>query len=222
MPDKPDFNAGVGKHFLKSGQSEIGPRDWHCIAMWAWGVHRAVDYLITDPDIDPKRIASVGHSRLGKTVLLATAFDDRIAMTIPLQAGCGGTAPSRGKVGESVKQINDRFPHWFNGEFKKFNTEPERLPFDQHGLVALCAPRPVLFPNASDDQWANPSGQFEVLKAANSVYKLLNAGGLESTAEPPINTLVDSKLGYWVRPGKHSMTPADWKIFHEFADKHLK
>jgi hypothetical protein len=68
--------------------------------------------------------------------LVAAAFDDRIALAIPHQAGCGGTAPSRGKVGESVRQINDRFPHWFCGNFKAFNDAPGRLPFDQHLLVA--------------------------------------------------------------------------------------
>ena len=105
----------------------------------------------------------VGHSRLGKTALLAGAFDERIALVIPHQAGCGGSAPSRGKVGESVKQINNGFPHWFNGAFKEFNDQPDRLPFDQNCLVALVAPRPVLFSNAVEDTWANPEGQFEVL-----------------------------------------------------------
>ena len=98
----------------------------------------------------------VGHSRLGKTALLAAAFDERIALVIPHQAGCGGTAPSRGKVGESVKQINTSFPHWFDGTFKEFNDQPDRLPFDQNCLVALVAPRPVLFSNAVEDTWANP------------------------------------------------------------------
>src|SRR5207237_1250783 len=112
--------------------------------MWSAGrVHRVVDFLGQDKAIDPHRIAVVGHSRLGKTALLAGAFDDRIALVIPLQAGCGGTAPSRGTVGESVKQINEHFPHWFDTTFKSFNDEPQRLPFDQHCLIALCAPRPV-------------------------------------------------------------------------------
>ncbi|MBM3882036.1 MAG: acetylxylan esterase [Verrucomicrobia bacterium] len=194
------------------------PRDRGTIAAWAWGFSRCVDYLVTDSDLHPRRIAVVGHSRNGKTALLAAAFDERIALSIPLQAGCGGTAPSRGKVGESVKQINDRFPHWFNGAFKDFNDRPDRLPFDQHGLVALVAPRPVLFANAVEDQWANPAGQFDILKAADPVYRFLEAGGLEAQTMPPTNRLVSSTLGYFIRPGKHSMRPVDWQAFLDFAD----
>jgi len=140
---------------------------------------------------------------------------------IPLQAGCGGTAPSRGKIGESVKQINDRFPHWFNSQFKKFNEQPERLPFDQHSLIALCAPRPVLLSNAVEDTWANPAGQFEMLQAADPVYRLLGTDGLGAQQAPQTGKLLDSTLGYYIRPGKHSMTKEDWKIFLDFADKHF-
>ena len=220
-PDKPEFTDGVHPFYLKPGQTQHGLHDWGTIAAWAWGLSRAVDYLITDRDIDSKRIAVVGHSRNGKATLLAAAFDTRIALAVPLQAGCGGTAPSRGKIGESVKQINEHFPHWFADEFKKFNEQPERLPFDQHCLVALCAPRPVLLANAIEDTWANPEGQFEMLKAADPVYRLLNAGGLEAKQMPPPGKLIDSSLGYYIRPGKHSMTKDDWKIFLDFADKHF-
>src|ERR671925_526907 len=100
-------------------------------------------------------------------------------------------APSRGKVGESVKQINYGFPHWFNSRFKEFNDHPDRLPFDQHCLVALVAPRPVLLTNAVEDTWANPQGQFEVLRAADPVYRLLGAGGLEAKRPPEPGKLSD-------------------------------
>ena len=182
---------------------------------------RAIDFLATDKDIDSKRIAVFGHSRLGKTALLAAAFDDRIALAIPHQAGCGGTAPSRGKVGESVKRINDHFPHWFCGEFKEFNDRPERLPFDQHCLAALVAPRPLLFSNAVEDTWANPHGQFEMLQAAAPVYRLLEAGDFREQDFPPPERLVGDKLAFYIRPGRHSTTRQDWKIFLEFADRHF-
>jgi hypothetical protein len=219
-PDRPDVREGIQPHLRKKGKRP-GPHDWATIAAWAWGLQRAVDYLVTDPDIDAGRIIIVGHSRLGKTALLAAAFDERVAMAIPLQAGCGGTSPSRGKVGESVKQINDRFPHWFNGAFKEFNGRPERLPFDQHCLIALMAPRPVLLSNAVEDTWANPDGQFEMLRAADPVYRLLGAGGLKSRKMPEVGKLSAGTLGYYIREGKHSMTRQDWQIFADYADRHL-
>ena len=219
-PDRAGSSAGsIQPYFRRKGETP-GPHDWGTIAAWAWGLHRAVDYVVTDGDLDKKRIAVVGHSRLGKSALLAAAFDDRIALAIPHQAGCGGTAPSRGHVGESVKQINDRFPYWFDDTFKEFNNQPERLPFDQNCLVARMAPRPVLFTNAVEDTWANPAGQLEVLRAADPVYRFLQAGGLEAKQMPEPGQLIDSTLGYHIRPGGHAMTPEDWKVFLAFADKH--
>ncbi len=220
-PDRTDVREGIQPLFLAKG-AKPGPHDWGTIAAWAWGIQRAVDYLVTDKDLDRERIAVVGHSRLGKTALLAAAFDERIALAIPHQAGCGGTAPSRGKVGESVRQINTAFPHWFNATFKEFNDRVDRLPFDQHCLVALAAPRPVLFSNAAEDTWANPAGQFEVLRAADPVYRFLGAGGLEAKEVPEFGKLSAGRLGYFIRPGKHSMNREDWKAFLDFADRHLE
>jgi hypothetical protein len=223
-PDRKDERGGI-RPFLPKG-------DTATIAAWAWGISRVVDYLVTLAEIDAKKIAVVGHSRLGKTALLAAAFDERIALAIPHQAGCGGTAPSRTSdpKAESVKRINTAFPHWFNAEFKKFNDQTERLPFDQNCLVALVAPRPVLFSNAAKDLWANPEGQFVVLKAANPVYRLLGAGGLElvpasaleAKPKPFSEVLSAGTLGYYIRPGAHSMTKGDWKVFLDYADRHLK
>ena len=219
---EPDYDgARDGIRACWSKARKRGPNDCATIGAWAWGLHRGVDYLITDKDIDKNRIAVVGHSRLGKTALLAAALDDRIALAIPHQAGCGGTAPSRGKVGESVQQINKSFPHWFNAVFKEFNDRPDRLPFDQHCLVALVAPRPVLFTNAVEDTWANPDGQFEVLQAADPVYRFLGVEGLKAKRMPEPGKLVASRLGYYIRTGKHSMTTADWKVFLDFADRHF-
>jgi hypothetical protein len=220
--DRADVSDGVYAWLARRAGQASPTRDRGSIAAWAWGFHRCVDYLVQDRDVDPKRVAVVGHSRNGKTALLAAAFDDRIALCIPHQAGCGGTAPSRGTIGETVKQINDRFPHWFNAAFKQFNDHPERLPFDQHELVALVAPRPILLSNALEDQWANPSGQFEVLRAAEPVYRLLKAGGLESPTPPALNQLSAGRLGYFIRPGKHSMTRDDWRMFLDFADAHWR
>lgn len=220
--DTPSFADGIMMELLPGGPMKS--HDAGAIAEWAWGYHRVVDFLVDhqSKNVDVHRIAAVGHSRNGKTTLLAAALDERIAMAIPHQAGCGGTAPSRGKIGESVKQINDRFPHWFCDEFTKFNDATDRLPFDQHCLIALMAPRPVLLSNAQEDQWANPSGQFDLLLAADPVYKLLGSEGLAADASPDMGKLTKSPLGFFLRGGKHSMNREDWGAFLDFADAYFK
>lgn len=168
---------------------------------------------------------------------MAAAFDERIALAIPHQAGCGGSAPSRARIAigkaydtldttqtrppETVANINDAFPHWFKARFKEFNSAPERLPFDQNCLVALCAPRPVLFTNGRADLWINPAGQFEVLRAAAPVYRLLGAGDFNAEELPPDGHLIGDGLDYYLRPGGHSLLQEDWKVFLDFADQHL-
>jgi dienelactone hydrolase len=231
--DRKDVSDGIYEWLAGDDAAKNNPTNRGSIAAWAWGFHRCVDYLVSDRDVDAKRIAAVGHSRNGKTALLAAAFDERIALSIPHQAGCGGTAPNRvapalaapqgnGRpTAETIKVINGNFPHWFNGEFKQFNDTPDKLPFDQHELVALCAPRPVLFSNAQDDEWANPSQQFEVLQAADPVYRFLGVEGLAAKQMPPQHQLVDSRLGYYIREGKHAMTADDWEVFMKFADRHF-
>ena len=234
VPDDKEAAEIMLQNFRPSGSTERSPTDTATIAAWAWCLQRAVDYLITDPAIDAKRIALVGHSRNGKTAVLAAAFDPRIALVIPSQAGCGGTAPCRvsaelaalGPNGrptvETVRQINTSFPHWFCGNFKAFNEEPAKLPFDQHELIALCAPRPVLLSCATEDVWANPHGQFEMLRAADPVYKLVAGDGLGSNEMPEVSKLLPSRLGYYIRPGKHSMTREDWAVWLGYADKWMK
>ncbi len=219
-PDRPRSDEGIQRYFAPSGAAPE-PRAWGTLRAWAWALSRAVDYLETDAWVGRAPIAVVGHSRLGKAAMVAAAFDERIALGVVLQAGCGGSAPSRTSVGESVRQINDGFPHWFSAEFAKFNAEPARLPFDQHCLAALVAPRPLLFANAELDTWANPAGQFEVLRAAQPVYELLGAGGLETQRMPAAGELSAGRLGYFLRAGTHSMTATDWGAFLDFADRHL-
>ncbi len=212
------LDMGVFPHYREPGQAKRGPHDWGAIAAWAWGLSRSIDYLTTDRDIDPDKIAVMGWSRQGKAALVASAFDERIALVIPHQAGCGGSAPSRSKVGESVQRINNGNPHWFAPQFKSFNEQPEKLPFDQNALVALVAPRAVLFTNGVGDTGANPEGQFQVLQAAEPVYRLLGARGLDAPRMPEVNTLVASPLGFHIRPGTHSIGREDWVVFLRYAD----
>jgi len=226
FPDKPDFNDGVFPKFHPAMPGQKSPGDTGCgaVAMWAWGLHRMIDYLVTRSELDASRIAVTGHSRLGKTALLAAAFDDRVALAIPHQAGCGGTGPSRSKnpKAESVKRINTSFPHWFDDHFKKFNDDVDRLPFDQNCLLALCAPRPVLYTNGVEDQWANPGGQLEMMVSASEVYELYGKEGLAATELPPLGTRVGGTLSFYYRAGPHVSDPDYWKVFLDFADRNFK
>jgi hypothetical protein len=234
VPDDPAGAEPVLRR-LSGGQGpERGPADTATLMAWAWGFSRMLDVLETLPEIDAKRVAAVGHSRNGKTALLAAAFDERFALVIPSQAGCGGSAPSRvspelakpnanGRpTVETVAMINKGFPHWFAGNFKKFNDEPARLPFDQHCLIALCAPRPVLLSCATEDLWSNPAGQFNLLRAADPVYRLVAGDGLGAPEKPAVGQLLSSRLGYFIREGRHSMNAVDWAAWLDYADIWLR
>jgi len=223
QPDRPHVREGM-RATLPERATETG-RETATIMWWAWGIHNAVDYLLSEPRINGRRLIVVGHSRLGKTALLAGAFDERIALIIPHQSGCGGAAPSRHQnpKAETVARINATFPHWFCGNFKAFGADVTRLPVDQNCLVALCAPRPVLLTNAQEDQWANPEGQWEVLRAAAPAYQLYDvARPVIADKMPAVGTLSSERLGYFIRPGQHSMTPEDWKVFMDYSDRWLR
>ena len=180
---------------------------WGHLAAWGWGLSRALDYLHEgDPDIDGNRVAVFGHSRMGKAAVWAGARDTRFAMVISNASGCGGAALSRRRFGETVRRINTHYPYWFAESFHRYNDNEDAMPFDQHFVLALAAPRPLFVESGTEDRWSDPRGEQLGLEAALPVYHLYGA---------------EDCAAYGIRPGKHEILAGDWEHYLDFADRFL-
>lgn len=197
-----------GNNIVGAAQKAYPEYDWATLAVWAWGGMRVIDYLVTLDEVDREKIVFTGHSRGGKTALLAGALDDRIAITVPNGSGCGGAGCYRytDEKAESLEQITqpERFGYWFAPRFRDFAGRETRLPFDQHFLKALVAPRALLSVDAFGDLWANPKGTQRSHCGARPVFEWLGA---------------KDKLGIHFREGGHAQSEDDWRTLVDFADK---
>ena len=189
------------------------------IAAWAWGYSMMIDALEQEGDKFSKYV-SWGHSRYGKAALLAAAYDARIDAVISHQSGTGGASLNRRKKGESVQAITDSYPHWFAPIYGEYAGRETDMPVDQHQLLALIAPRPILLGNARRDVWSDPNGAFRAAIGADPVYELYGKQGLSQSR---MNEWVPSaELAVWIRPGTHGIVKEDWPAFLEFLDAHVK
>jgi len=179
--------------------------DYRAIAAWAWGYHRVADFLVGMDTYDAQRIGTCGHSRGGKTALLAGATDERFTLVSTNGSGCGGAGCLRyiQKDAETIDRITTTFPFWFADRFAEYSHRETELPIDAHDLKALVAPRPLLSTEAFDDIWASPAGTLLAHEAARPAYALHDAA---------------EGIAIHFREGTHRHDIEDWTALLDFAD----
>ena len=220
-PDNKDrFREGV-IHLFEGTTTGARPENaWAALAAWGWGASRAMDYFEKDARVDARRVAVLGHSRGGKAALWAGAEDERFALVISNESGEGGAALSRRWCGETLARITASFPHWFAPRYASYADAVDRLPLDQHMLLALMAPRAVYVASADEDLWADPRGEFLSLAHASPVFALWDDPPIRAADMPPLDRpLVVGRRAYHVRAGGHNLTPYDWQQYMDFAER---
>lgn len=222
---EPDFVGGMshGIRPMLSSTEQLAsdPAAWGAEAAWAWGLSRMADYLVTNKAIDAKKMAVMGHSRLGRAALWAGADDERFGIVISNESGKAGASIVRRNFGEPIAHLNIVFPHWFCVNFHQYTDHDDKLPVDGHMLLSLIAPRAVYVASAEDNAGADPRGEFLSAVAAGRVYELLGKRGLGTDVWPPVNHPILKDIGYHVRSGKHDVTEFDWEQYLNFADMHF-
>jgi hypothetical protein len=220
-PDRPDgWKEGLRAILSKDGPStEWKDGDWGAIGAWAWGLSRIADYLQTDDAVDGKKLAVIGHSRLGKTSLWAGAQDARFGVVISNNSGEGGAALMRRNIGETTAVITKSFPHWFTKTYSSYANNEAACPVDSHMLVSLSAPRAIYIASADEDRWADPKGEFLAGLLAQPVFDLFGKKGYGVPEPPGTNSPVGETVRYHLRAGKHDVTRYDWEQYLPFAKR---
>jgi hypothetical protein len=217
------WRDGIRGYLLKlSGRTERGGRDWGALGAWAWGLSRAMDYLATIPDIHAEQVVVLGHSRLGKTALWAGAQDERFAIVISNNSGEGGASLARRNFGENIACSIDHASWRYCDRFRDYVDREDELPFDQHLLLGLIAPRPVYIASATKDLLADPKGEFLTAVHAEPIYRLFGLRGIDTSIWPAPDKPIGQTIGYHLRTGEHAITNYDWQEFLSFADRHFK
>lgn len=184
------------------------------LAAWASLASAARKSLAADMRLASTPVVAWGHSRHGKAALLAAACDEGFAGVIAHQSGRFGASMTYGAKGETPHQIARAFPHWFCARFHEHTPATAASEIDQHHLLALIAPRPVLLGNAALDYWADPAASFRAALAASTVYEQAGHRGL-SQSEPD-RADFSGGLSSFTRAGGHGVNETDWRVFLEF------
>ncbi len=223
-----DNGAGLTKGIIglmNKGQNRK-PDDWGSLRAWAWGTSRMLDFFASQKQIDAKKIALMGHSRYGKAVAVAMAYDPRFATAFVSSSGEGGLKIHRRNYGEKVENVTGSGEyHWMAGNFIKYGgpLQWSDLPVDAHELLALCAPRPVFVGAGSiGDFWVDPKGMFEACVEADPAYRLYGKVGIEPSEFPPIGTGILTGQIAWRQHEKGHTPGPNWPFFLDFAAKHFK
>ena len=214
--DDNDFTNGLAGVLYENGNR--AKSDSGKIAMWAWAAQRVMDYAQTLECLDFDRSIVCGHSRLGKTALLAAATDERFKFAYSNNSGCSGAALSRDKAGETIKDICKTFPYWFCDNYKKYTDNEHAMPFDQHYLLAAIAPRYVYIASAAEDKWADPDSEMLSCCAVSKLYEKYGKKGFVCPDRlPQVNDVFhDGYIGYHLRAGLHYFSREDWLRIIEF------
>ena len=220
--DDGDFGNGLAGVLYPNGeQTEKGCGK---IGMWAWAACAVLRYALTLPELDSHCISVCGHSRLGKTALLAGALDERFFCAFSNDSGCGGAAMERGKTGERIADITRVFPFWFNKKYREYAGREDDMPFDQHFLVAANYPHRVYVASAREDARACPENEYRSCKAAEEFYIGKGLTGFAAPDRLPEvgDRFIGGHIGYHLRAGRHYFSREDWLLYIEYIERHCK
>jgi len=223
----PDRNVGntVGAFacFEDVQRQYRSKENWGTLSAWAWAASRVMDWIETEPLLDAKHVGVIGHSRGGKTALIAGVTDKRFAMACSNCSGCTGAKLNRYDLpkSEHIMQIVRVFTFWFAPNYVEWVNRDEEITYDQNAWIALVAPRLVAVTSATEDSWAGPRGEFEAARLASQAWELYGKKGLVGQQFPAVNDpLIDGHVAYHYREGKHTLCLKDWTFYMDFADRH--
>lgn len=216
-------SAGEQPAAADTRRESRAPDAWGAIAAWSWCASRAIDYLKTLPALRTVPLGVIGHSRGGKAALWCGAQDERVALAVSNNSGNSGAALSRSTRGESISEINKRFPYWFSRNYRQYSGNEAALPVDQHQLIALMAPRLAYVTSASEDAWADPQSEFQGALHASPAFGLYGQSGLVQQGFPATDEVLhEGRIGYHIRKGGHDLLTEDWNRVMDFADRHWR